>query len=260
MKKKGKVVNLEAEAASRSPESTLGIAHTRWATHGPPTDVNAHPHMDASRGVAVVHNGIIENFSALKTALQKAGYVFVSETDTEVLAHLVTDVRKKHPALSLESVVRLALASVEGAFGVCFVFADQPDLLIGARHGSPLLLGVGEGEFFLASDASAVIEHTKTVEYLKEREMVSISSCVICGRGTLLPLRSIRSLPALAPILSAATQAPPLTHVPSPTPICVGAATLFHPLTRPRSSAHQSSCASTFRLRPLKRAATSTLC
>jgi tRNA pseudouridine(38-40) synthase len=113
---------------------------------------------------------------ALRTALVAEGYTFVSETDTEVFAHLVCDVRKKHPALDLESVVRLALASVEGAFGVCFIFADRPDLLIGARHGSPLLLGVGDGEFFLASDASAVVEHTKTVEYLKEREMVSISS------------------------------------------------------------------------------------
>ena len=175
LRAQGKVANLEAASAERGLDATVGIAHTRWATHGPPNDVNAHPHTDASRGVAVVHNGIIENFATLRAALQKEGYAFVSETDTEVFAHLVTDVRKKNPALALESVVRLALTSVEGAYGVCFIFADRPDLLIGARHGSPLLLGVGDGEFFLASDASAVVEHTKSVEYLKEREMVSIS-------------------------------------------------------------------------------------
>ena len=172
----GKVTNLETASADSGLESTVGIAHTRWATHGPPNDVNAHPHSDALRTVAVVHNGIIENFQTLRAALQKEGYIFVSETDTEVFAHLVTDVRKKNPLLELDAVVRLALASVEGAYGVCFIFADRPDLLIGARHGSPLLLAVGEGEYFLASDASAVIEHTKTVEYLKEREMVVITS------------------------------------------------------------------------------------
>jgi glucosamine--fructose-6-phosphate aminotransferase (isomerizing) len=172
----GKVANLESASSDSGIDAVVGIAHTRWATHGPPNDVNAHPHSDVSRSVAVVHNGIIENFQTLRSALQKEGYVFVSETDTEVFAHLVYDVRKKNPNLDLESVVRLALTSVEGAYGVCFIFSDRPDLLIGARHGSPLLLGVGDGEYFLSSDASAVIEHTKTVEYLKEREIVVISS------------------------------------------------------------------------------------
>jgi len=176
MKKQGKVTNLEAASRDAGVESTVGIAHTRWATHGLPNDVNAHPHTDAARTVAVVHNGIIENYQTLKAALIGEGYKFVSETDTEVFAHLVADVRRKQPDASLEAVVRLALQHVEGAFGVCFLFSERPDVIIGARHGSPLLLGVGAGEFFLASDASAVVEHTKSIEYLKEREMVTVTT------------------------------------------------------------------------------------
>jgi glucosamine--fructose-6-phosphate aminotransferase (isomerizing) len=177
VKRLGRVANLEAAAATAAGglRGTAGIGHTRWATHGAPSDVNAHPHADAALGVAVVHNGIIENYAALKQALMLEGYVFVSETDTEVLAHLLADVRKKRPALSPEGVVRAALRLVTGAFGVAVVFADRPDLLIGARHGSPLLLGVGQGEFFLASDASAVVEHTSVVEYLAERELVAVT-------------------------------------------------------------------------------------
>jgi len=203
VKKVGKVVNLERASAEVGIISSVGIAHTRWATHGPPNDVNSHPHCDSALKVAVVHNGIIENYATLKAALQNEGYVavnaqlfsqlastqpklpppgltprykFVSDTDTEVLAFLISDVRKKQPELSPDMVVRVALQHVEGAFGVCILFSDMPDLIIGARHGSPLLLGVGEGEYFLASDASAVVEHTKSVEYLKEKEMVMVTS------------------------------------------------------------------------------------
>ena len=179
-KRLGRVANLEAACAGAGAAAglggSLGIGHTRWATHGAPSDVNSHPHTDADGSVAVVHNGIIENYNALREALRLEGYVFVSETDTEVLAHLIADVRKKAgPAVALDAVVREALRHVEGAFGVCVVFADAPDLLIGARRGSPLLLGVGDGEFFLASDASAIVEHTKVVEYLKEGEMVAVT-------------------------------------------------------------------------------------
>ena len=165
----------EAAAGAAAAPGSLGIGHTRWATHGAPSDRNAHPHTDALRSVAVVHNGIVENYTSLKRALELEGYVFVSETDTEVLAHLLADMRKKQPALSHEGVVRAALRLVTGAFGVAVVFADRPDLLIGARHGSPLLLGVGDGEFFLASDASAIVEHTSVVEYIGERELVSVT-------------------------------------------------------------------------------------
>jgi glucosamine--fructose-6-phosphate aminotransferase (isomerizing) len=153
----GKVSNLEGATAAIPLDATLGIAHTRWATHGAPNDVNAHPHVSSDGSIAVVHNGIIENFSALRKALQAEGYKFTSETDTELFAHLVADTRAKHRGMPLDAVVRLALQPVEGAFGVAFIFADQPNLLIGARRGSPLLVGVGENEFFLASDASAIV-------------------------------------------------------------------------------------------------------
>jgi glutamine---fructose-6-phosphate transaminase (isomerizing) len=190
VKKTGKVVNLESALTSAPKSSTLGIAHTRWATHGSPSDTNAHPHVSMNGEVAVVHNGVIDNFASLRQAMILEGYKFVSETDTELFAHLVEDMKRKNPGLPLDAVVRLALqpvssiparkpsplssahcllplvSQIKGAFGVCFIFKDCPDLLIGARRGSPLLLGVGDGEYFLASDASAVVEHTNVVEYL----------------------------------------------------------------------------------------------
>jgi len=155
--------------------ASLGIAHTRWATHGSPSDVNSHPHADDSHSVAVVHNGIVENFVSLRKALQSEGCVFKSETDSEIFPMLISETRKKNPTMNLAAVVSSALQTVEGAFGICVVFADQPDLLIGARRGSPLLLGVGDGEYFLASDASASIQHTKMVEYIQDFEIVIIS-------------------------------------------------------------------------------------
>lgn len=175
IKKQGKVTNLESACAPLKLDATLGIAHTRWATHGAPSDINAHPHVSADGKIAVIHNGIVENSAALREALTAEGYKFVSETDTEVFAHLVASVRAKHPDMALDAVVRTALQPVHGTFGLVFAFEDQPDLLIGARRGSPLIVGVGEGEYFLASDASAIIEHTKSVEYLRENEMVVIT-------------------------------------------------------------------------------------
>ena len=179
VKRAGKVGNCEAACASLLPPAaagaTLGLAHTRWATHGAPTDANAHPHASGDGSVVVVHNGIIENAAALRTALEAEGCVFASETDTEVFAHLVASVRRAHADWSLEAVVRAALAPVHGAFGLVFAFADEPDVLIAARRGSPLIIGVGEHELFVASDASAVVEHTKQVEYLQENELVRLT-------------------------------------------------------------------------------------
>eukprot|EP00428_Durinskia_dybowskii_P058013 CAMPEP_0170327152 /NCGR_PEP_ID=MMETSP0116_2-20130129/64460_1 /TAXON_ID=400756 /ORGANISM="Durinskia baltica, Strain CSIRO CS-38" /LENGTH=645 /DNA_ID=CAMNT_0010580223 /DNA_START=15 /DNA_END=1952 /DNA_ORIENTATION=- len=174
-KKVGKVTNLEdASAAAADLSGTAGIAHTRWATHGKPSDVNSHPHTTEDVKIAVVHNGVIENYATLKRQLASKGYVFVSETDTELLAHLVQDIKKQMPDVAWGEVVALALQLVEGAYGVVFLFSDEPDLLIGARKGSPLILGVGSGEYMLASDASAIIEHTQDVIYLRDGELVEL--------------------------------------------------------------------------------------
>ena len=177
-KKNGKVVNLSnACGGGKNTDyaGTCGLAHTRWATHGKPSDENSHPHCNADKSVVVVHNGIIENYATLKQDLKSKGYVFTSETDTELLAHLVEDVRKElGPEASWAVVVSSALSLVTGTYGLVFMFKDDPDLLIGARKGSPLLLGVGNGEFYLASDGSAIVEHTKDVVYLREGELVEI--------------------------------------------------------------------------------------
>jgi glucosamine--fructose-6-phosphate aminotransferase (isomerizing) len=176
-KKVGKVVNLEDECnnAGDAVSGTVGIAHTRWATHGKPNDTNSHPHTTKSKGIAVVHNGVIENYRALREELINKGYEFSSDTDTELLAHLVEDLRAQMPAASWRQVVAMALSLVTGAYGVVFMFEDQPDLLIGGRKGSPLLLGVGDGEYMLASDASAIIEHTKNCIYLREGDLVEVT-------------------------------------------------------------------------------------
>jgi len=175
-KRVGKVSNLEAAcAADGKLEGTCGIAHTRWATHGKPSDVNSHPHTTNNMGIAVVHNGVIENYRSLKEDLTNKGYKFVSETDTELLAHLVEDWKKQMPDASWSQVVAMALRWVQGAYGVVFMFQDDPNLLVGARKGSPLILGVGTNEYMLASDASAIIEHTNDVVYLREMEIVEIS-------------------------------------------------------------------------------------
>lgn len=175
-KKVGKVSNLEEDCNHNlaTLEGTAGIAHTRWATHGKPCDVNSHPHTTEDRSIAVVHNGIIENHQTLREELSKKGYKFTSATDTELLAHLVQDLRKEMPSFTWREVVASALQMVHGAYGVVFLFQDDPDLLIGARMGSPLILGVGEGEYMLASDASAIIEHTKDVVYMREGELVEV--------------------------------------------------------------------------------------
>jgi glucosamine--fructose-6-phosphate aminotransferase (isomerizing) len=153
------------------PLGTVGIGHTRWATHGAPTTPNAHPHLDKSGRIALIHNGIIENASAIRTLLTRRGHVFQSETDTEVLAHLVGEFYNG----SLEEAVASALRDIEGAYGIAVICADEPDLLVAARNGSPLLLGIGEKEFFVASDASAILEHTRSVVYLDDGEMAVLT-------------------------------------------------------------------------------------
>ena len=173
VKAAGKIRELEARLTHERPHGTTGIAHTRWATHGAPSDLNAHPITDASGRLAVVHNGIIENFVALKTALEAEGVQFKTETDTEVLAHLIAKHRAK--GLSLEHAVGRALSAVEGTYGIAVVSADEPGTIVGARRGSPLVVGIADGEYFLASDVAPIIEHTRQVVYLDDGEMAVLT-------------------------------------------------------------------------------------
>jgi len=172
-KKAGKVSELESYTNGKDTKATIGIGHTRWATHGVPNDTNAHPHLSNSGALALIHNGIIENYDALKKELQKRGYVFHSDTDTEVLVNLIEEIRKDQP--SLEDAVRTALNEVIGAYAIVVIDREDPDHLIAARKGSPLVLGIGEGEFFVASDASPIIEYTKNVVYLDDQEYACVS-------------------------------------------------------------------------------------
>ena len=172
-KQKGKVKDLASVFDGAPLAGTLGIGHTRWATHGFPSDDNAHPHTNATGDFALVHNGIIENYAALRERLQQKGYHFRSQTDTETLVHLIDDVRKA-TGLPLEEAVRQALTQVVGTYGLAIVSAADPDLLIAARNGSPLILGVGEGEYFIGSDAAPLVEHTRQVVYLNDGEMVVV--------------------------------------------------------------------------------------
>jgi glucosamine--fructose-6-phosphate aminotransferase (isomerizing) len=167
----GKLSMLEQELEAGMPSGTLGIGHTRWATHGAPTTPNAHPHTDQSGRIAVIHNGIIENSSAIRKTLERRGHTFKSETDTEVLAHLVGE----YYAGNLEEAVAAALREVDGAYGLAFISADEPGILVAARKGSPLLVGVGENEWFVASDASPLLQYTRSVVYLDDGEMVVLS-------------------------------------------------------------------------------------
>ena len=173
VKAAGKIRELEGRLARNRPAGTTGIAHTRWATHGEPNDVNAHPHTDATGRVAVVHNGIIENYMVIKSALESEGHRFKTETDTEVLAHLIGKYRTR--GMSLELAVGRALSDVEGTYGIAVVCADEPGTVIGARKGSPLVVGIADGEYFLASDVAPIVEHTRQVVYLDDGEMAVLS-------------------------------------------------------------------------------------
>ena len=167
----GKIARLEAALESDPVHGSLGIAHTRWATHGPPTERNAHPHTDEQCEVAVVHNGIIENSNALRTLLEQQGHTLSSDTDTEVLAHLIESAY----AGNLEDAVMETLQHVEGTYGIAVVHGRERDKIVAARKGSPLLLGIGDGEYFVASDVSAILAHTRDVVYLEDGEMAVVT-------------------------------------------------------------------------------------
>ncbi len=168
-KKEGKIAYLERSLPGKLP-GKAGIAHTRWATHGKVNDINAHPHVSNNKKISVVHNGIIDNYAQLKTMLSKEGYSFKSETDSEVIANLV----EKHLNGDAEEAVKMALHQLEGTYGLIIQFSDHPDLLIGARNGSPLVVGVGDKEMFLASDVNAIIAHTRQVFYVEDHETVLV--------------------------------------------------------------------------------------
>ena len=172
----GRVSNVEESIAGDAAiqTGTIGIAHTRWATHGQPNEVNAHPHCSNDGKIALVHNGIIENYGTLKQFLEKKGYAFASDTDTEVLVHLIDEFRRTGAA-TLEDAVLSALREVTGTYGIAVICADEPDKLVAARKGSPLILGVGSDEYLIASDASAILEHTANVVYLNDGEVAVVT-------------------------------------------------------------------------------------
>src|SRR5688572_7561710 len=172
-KKKGKVAELEETLIGKDVHSSSGIGHTRWATHGEPSDRNAHPHMSANGKLAMIHNGIIENYNLLKHELINKGYTFSSDTDTEVLLKFIEDIQLNNN-VDLEAAVRIALKRVVGAYVIVLIDQENPDTLIAARKGSPLVIGIGKGEHFLASDASPIIEYTKEVVYVNDYELAII--------------------------------------------------------------------------------------
>ena len=186
-KTKGKVKDLEAVAADKDVSGSVGIAHTRWATHGEPSDVNSHPHYSENHNLALIHNGIIENYQSLKTELTRQGYHFQSQTDTEVVIQLIQYMMDSRKA-SFEEAVPMALNHVVGAYALVIMDRNQPDKLIAARKGSPLLIGVGEDEYFVGSDASPIIEYTHKVVYLGEEQIAFIQ------RGQELRITDLRSV------------------------------------------------------------------
>lgn len=172
-KSKGKVVDLEQFAEQKNIEGTVGIAHTRWATHGEPNQANAHPHYSQSEELVIIHNGIIENYSVLKQGLAENGFTFQSETDTEVLIQLI-EFMKKSNKVDLPTAVQLALNEVVGAYAIAVIDKNDPDLIVAARKGSPLVVGIGDNEFFIGSDATPIVEYTNKVVYIGEEEIVTL--------------------------------------------------------------------------------------
>jgi glucosamine--fructose-6-phosphate aminotransferase (isomerizing) len=183
---KGKVSELEAHAKGNDLSATIGIGHTRWATHGEPNDINAHPHISGDGRLALIHNGIIENYATLKAELSQRGHSFKSDTDTEVLTHLIEEIRK-NAKVELAEAVRLALTQVIGAYAIVVVSQDDPDVLIGAKKGSPMVVGIGRDEYYIASDATPIVEYTKNVVYLEDEEVVEVRP------GKELRIRSIQN-------------------------------------------------------------------
>ena len=173
-KQAGKVSDLEDFVKSKDIKGNLGIGHTRWATHGVPNQVNAHPHLSGDSNLALIHNGIIENYDSIKKALIKRGHSFESETDTEVLIHLIEDI-KKVEKVNLFEAVRLALNEVIGAYAILVIDKENNDEIIAARKGSPLVIGVGKSEYFIASDATPIVEYTRKVVYLEDEQIARIN-------------------------------------------------------------------------------------
>jgi len=185
-KTKGKVSDLEAHVQHKNISGTIGMAHTRWATHGEPNDLNAHPHFSESEELAIIHNGIIENYGVLKEELENVGIKFKSNTDTEVLVQLIEYIYKSEK-MDLVTAIQHALTQVIGAYAIVILSKKDPDMLIAARKGSPLVVGIGEGEFYLASDASPIVEYTRNVVYVEEEEIA------ILRRGAEIDIRTIRN-------------------------------------------------------------------
>lgn len=186
-KAKGKVADLIHFAEQKNIKGNIGIAHTRWATHGEPNTVNAHPHYSQSEELAIIHNGIIENYAVLKQGLIENGYCFQSETDTEVLIQLIEFIKKSNN-VDLSTAVQLSLNQVIGAYAIAVVERNQPDIIVAARKGSPLVVGIGENEYFLASDATPIIEYTNKVVYIGEEEIVTLT------RGNGMKIRTISNV------------------------------------------------------------------
>ncbi|OFY82424.1 MAG: glutamine--fructose-6-phosphate aminotransferase [Bacteroidetes bacterium RIFCSPLOWO2_12_FULL_35_15] len=183
---KGKVIDLHNFIGDQNKSGTIGIGHTRWATHGVPNDVNAHPHYSASKNMVMIHNGIIENYGSLKEELKKRGHVFLSDTDTEVLIHLIEDIQQKEK-VRLGEAVRIALNQVVGAYAIVILSKENPDELFAAKKGSPMVIGIGEDEFYIASDATPIVEYTKNVVYLEDEEIAFIE------RGKDLKIKTIKN-------------------------------------------------------------------
>jgi glucosamine--fructose-6-phosphate aminotransferase (isomerizing) len=183
---KGKVADLHNFIGEQNKNGTIGIGHTRWATHGVPNDVNAHPHYSASKNMVMIHNGIIENYGPLKEELKKRGHVFLSDTDTEVLIHLIEDVQQKEN-VRLGEAVRIALNQVVGAYAIVILSKENPNELFAAKKGSPMVIGIGEDEFYIASDATPIVEYTKNVVYLEDEEIAFIE------RGKELKIKTIKN-------------------------------------------------------------------
>ncbi|HNQ82174.1 MAG TPA: glutamine--fructose-6-phosphate transaminase (isomerizing) [Bacteroidales bacterium] len=186
LKTKGKVADLETLTKNMALEGTIGIAHTRWATHGEPNDINAHPHYSQSKNLAIIHNGIIENYLTLKKELINRGYKFTSNTDTEALIHLIEDIQLNEK-VDLVEAVRIALNQVVGAYAIVIISKNHPDMLIAARKSSPLVVGIGAEELFVASDATPIVEYTKDVVYLNDEELA------ILRRGKPLKIITIKN-------------------------------------------------------------------
>ncbi|OFY51626.1 MAG: glutamine--fructose-6-phosphate aminotransferase [Bacteroidetes bacterium GWF2_41_31] len=182
----GKVADLKAFLEDKDLDGNLGIAHTRWATHGEPNLINAHPHYSQTKSLSIIHNGIIENYSLLKEELIKRGYTFNSDTDTEVLVNLIEDIQMNEQVV-LDAAVRIALNQVVGAYAIVILSADHPNTLIAARKGSPLVIGIGDDDFYVASDATPIVEYTRNVVYLEDEEVA------ILTRGEKLKLRDIKN-------------------------------------------------------------------